>query len=49
MKDLAGDLRFPDAFRRKLHDISHPGTTLVITSEPIATRGGTSRGVITGE
>lgn len=48
VKDLAGDLRFPDAFRQKLHDISHPGTTMVITSEPISTRGGTSRGVISG-
>jgi hypothetical protein len=46
VKDLAGDLRFPDAFRTKLHEITHPGTTMVITSEPIATRGGTSRAVI---
>lgn len=46
VKDLAGDLRFPDAFRTRLHEITHPGTTMVITSEPIATRGGTSRAVI---
>lgn len=49
VKDLAGDLRFPDAFRAKLHEITHPGTTMVITSEPIATRGGTSRGVMGGQ
>jgi lipoprotein-anchoring transpeptidase ErfK/SrfK len=49
VKDLAGDLSFPDAFRSKLHEISHPGTTMVITSEPISTRGGTSRGVIATE
>jgi hypothetical protein len=46
VKDLAGDLQFPDAFRAKLHDISHPGTTMVVTSEPITVRGGMSRGVI---
>ena len=46
IRDLAGELRFPDAFRAKLHDISHPGTTMVITSEPLGIRGGTSRGVI---
>jgi lipoprotein-anchoring transpeptidase ErfK/SrfK len=49
IKDLAGDLRFPDAFRQKLHDIAHPGTTMVVTSEPISIRGGTSRGVMGGE
>ena len=49
VKDLAGDLRFPDAFRAKLHEITHPGTTMVITSEPIATRGGTSRSVMGGQ
>ena len=43
---LSEELRFPDALRKRLHDISHPGTTMVITSEPISTRGGTSRGVI---
>lgn len=42
VRDLAGDLKFPDGFRSKLHEISHPGTTLVVTSEPISTRGGTS-------
>jgi lipoprotein-anchoring transpeptidase ErfK/SrfK len=46
IKDLAGDLRFPDSFRTKLHEITHPGTTMVITNEPIATRGGTSRAVL---
>lgn len=46
VKDLAGELRFPDAFRAKLHDISHPGTTMVITSEPVSTRGGRSRAVM---
>lgn len=46
IRELARELRFPDAFRAKLHEIVHPGTTMVITSEPIAVRGGTSRGVI---
>ena len=46
IEDLAGNLSFPDAFRAKLHDISDPGTTMVVTSEPIAVRGGTSRAVI---
>jgi uncharacterized membrane protein YtjA (UPF0391 family) len=46
IKDLAEDLSFPDAFRDKLHEIAHPGTTMVITSEPISVRGGTSRGVL---
>lgn len=45
-KDLAKDLRFPDGFRRKLDEIKHPGTTMVITSEPIGARGGTSRELI---
>ena len=49
VKDLAGDLSFPDSFRAKLHEIAHPGTTMVITSEPISTRGGTSRAVIGSE
>jgi lipoprotein-anchoring transpeptidase ErfK/SrfK len=49
IKDLAGDLKFPEGFRRKLHDITHPGTSLVVTSEPISIRGGTSRGVMTAE
>lgn len=49
VKDLANDLRFPEAFRQKLRASSHPGSTLVITSEPIGTRGGTSRALLGGE
>jgi hypothetical protein len=49
VKDLAGDLSFPDSFRAKLHEIAHPGTTMVITSEPISIRGGTSRAVVGSE
>lgn len=43
VRDLAGELIFPDGFRNKLHEITHPGTTMVVTSEPISTRGGRSR------
>lgn len=44
--DLGRNLYFPPAFSRKLHEVTHPGTTMVITSEPIAVRGGISRELI---
>jgi hypothetical protein len=43
------DLRVSDAFREKIRAAVHPGTTMVITSEPISPRGATSRGVIGSE
>jgi hypothetical protein len=46
MKD---DLRVSDAFREKIRAVVHPGTTMVITSEPISPRGGQSRDVMSGE
>jgi hypothetical protein len=49
VKDLAADLRFPDSFRTALHEVAHPGTTMVITSEPISIRGSTSRAVLGSE
>lgn len=32
-----------------MHAMVHPGTTMVVTSEPISVRGGRSRGVIGAE
>lgn len=46
MKD---DLRVSDSFRDKIRAVVHPGTTMVITSEPISPRGATSRAVIGSE
>lgn len=45
-RDLEKSLHFPPAFHAKLHEIVHPGTTMVITSEPLSTRGGRSRAVL---
>jgi hypothetical protein len=46
MKD---DLRVSDGFREKIRAVVHPGTTMVITSEPISPRGGQSRDVMSGD
>jgi L,D-transpeptidase catalytic domain len=43
MKD---DLRVSDAFREKIRAAVHPGTTMIITSEPVSPRGGQSRDVM---
>jgi hypothetical protein len=45
MKD---DLRVSDAFREKIRAAVHPGTTMVISSEPISSRGGQSCDVMSG-
>jgi hypothetical protein len=46
--NLKDDLRVSDAFREKIRAVVHPGTTMVITSEPVSPRGGRSRGVMSG-
>jgi hypothetical protein len=47
--DIHDDLRLPDGFGAKLHEVLHPGTTLVVTSEPIDQRGGRSRDLLAVE
>lgn len=49
IKDLAGDFRFPSRFHAKLDQICHPGTTMLITSEPLDIRGGTSREMMSAQ
>lgn len=44
--ELAKEVLFPDEFRAVLHQIVHPGTTMVVTSEPLGSRGSRSRSVI---
>lgn len=39
-------LRLSASFQSKLHQVIHPGTTLIVTSEPIGSRGGRSQSVI---
>lgn len=46
---VSSDLQMPEALRAKLRAVVHPGTTMVVTNEPIAVRGGRSRGVIGGQ
>jgi len=46
VKDLVSDLRLPEAFRAQFHEVLHPGTAMVITSEPIGTRGAESRSLL---
>lgn len=46
VKSLRKDARIPEGFRAKLQEILHPGTTMVVTSEPVSTRGGTSRNLM---
>jgi hypothetical protein len=43
---LVKEVLFPDEFRAVLHQIVHPGTTMVVTSEPLGSRGSRSRSVI---
>lgn len=46
VSDMSRDLIFPDGLRNELRRITHPGTTMVVTSEPLSTRGGTSRNLL---
>lgn len=48
-KELRECLQVSDEFRTKVRAAMHPGTTMVITSEPLTERGGRSRDVISAE
>jgi hypothetical protein len=46
--NLKDDLHVSDAFRQKIRAVVHPGTTMIITSEPVTPRGSRSRDVMSG-
>ncbi len=48
-REIEKDLRFPVAFHAKLHEVVHPGTTMIVTSEPLSLRGERSRAVLGSE
>ncbi len=45
---LRKHVRVPDAFLQKTRSVLHPGTTMVVTSEPMNARGGQSRELLSG-
>lgn len=47
--ELRESLRVPAGFRQQVLAAMHPGTTMVITSEPAADRGGRNRELLTAE